>query len=111
MNIEIHEGNENRLVQLTPVPPPFLPPCCLCAQPCPTEPDCAHDGKTQEVKPGIIHFALLQQLRHWPAESAGQAKRAGDTKGLIGQAQPVWVSTGPPTEYPQLREPLAAVAS
>src|SRR5499433_227650 len=56
MNIAIHEGNENRLVQLTPVPPRFLPPCCLCAQPCPTEPDCAHDGKTQEVKPGIIHL-------------------------------------------------------
>src|SRR5262249_21678461 len=56
MNIEIHKGNENRLVQLTPVAPPFLPPCCLCAQPGPTEPDCAHDGKTQEVKPGIIHL-------------------------------------------------------
>ena len=38
MYIEIHEAYENWVVELTPVAPPFLPLCCLCAQPCPTEP-------------------------------------------------------------------------
>src|SRR5215813_691794 len=77
------------------------------APPSPTAPMTARRKRSSQAS----FICSTQQLRHWPAESAGQAKRAGDTKGLIGPAQPVWVSTGAPREHPQLREPLAAVAS
>src|SRR5262245_10016412 len=99
MNIEIQEGEEKRRVQLTPVDPPFVPLCRLYAYPCPTEPDCSHAHKTQEVKPCITHCPT--------PITPSLARRAGGPGftissrriSLYAARSSCWTSPAPPSAF------------
>src|SRR5262249_37373388 len=72
------------------VTPSFPPPCRLCAQPRPTEPDCSHDTETQQVKPYITHVRYSSGSPAWPVpnQESSQTRKSQRTRSYDGLGSP-----------------------